>query len=89
MILDEKPVRATQDSSVPVRLEAWGENPQDVEHAVAEAGIGWSRRTWDFVVIERHTGYPCPIDPDDPDAIAAVKRDGWAYAAYPYRAVGR
>ena len=73
-------------ATVRIRLEAWGETPQDVERAVTEAGIGWGRRTWDFVKIKRHIGCPCPLDTDDPWAIAADRHDSWAYSAYPYRA---
>lgn len=67
---------------VPVRLEVWGETDRAADDAVDDAGFGWSRETWDFVEITRHVGVPCPIDFDDPSAIASERHYGRGYVAY-------
>ncbi|MGH3631193.1 MAG: hypothetical protein ACRDRL_27590 [Sciscionella sp.] len=65
-----------------------GETDTDIDQAIADAKVGWGRKTWDFVEIERHVGIPCPIDADDPTAIATDRQFGRAYAAYGYGCAG-
>jgi hypothetical protein len=75
-MLGEKPGR------VPVRVLAWGVTEADIDSALARAGQGWARNTWQFAQVERLTGTPCPIDVKDPKSIAADAGFDWAYAVY-------
>lgn len=77
------PARPTEAAlqQVSIRLVVWGHHPADHERAIEHALEGWGRRTWVLTVVERSTDDICPIDVDDPDAIAAYRQGSWAYAA--------
>ncbi|MGH3416353.1 MAG: hypothetical protein ACRDVE_19775 [Actinocrinis sp.] len=71
---------------VPVRARVWGVSARDIDDALRRAGEGPSRAAWRFDEVERLGTLPCPIDPEDPKAIAVERHATWAYAVYPNRA---
>ncbi len=71
---------------VPVRARVWGVSAKDIYDALRRAGEGSSRAAWRFDEVERIGTLPCPIDPEDPKAIAVERGATWAYAVYPNRA---
>ena len=67
---------------LPLRVRAWGYTGADVEHALYKAAQGAAREPWQFAAEERLGGRVCPIDVQDPAAIAADQGYHWAYAVY-------
>lgn len=70
---------------MPVRVRAWGLTDEEAEAAVKRSVQGWGRSGWEIAVVERLTGAPCPLDVNDPRALAAQADFGWAYAVYRHR----
>lgn len=61
-----------------MRLLAWGVTEADQERAIHRAGQSPSRNRWDFE-IERASGTTCPLNLDDPKALASERGYHWAY----------
>jgi hypothetical protein len=71
-----------QRRRITVSLLVWGATDEQAEQAARRAGEGESRKSWDFVDVQRLAGTASPINVDDPKAIAADADAGWAYAVY-------
>jgi hypothetical protein len=69
-----------------VVVRAWGTTGADIEHAVYMAQRGQWRRAWHVADVQRFAESACPIDVDDPKAIATDRGEHWAYAVYSARA---
>ena len=69
-----------------MRVRAWGKTGHDAVVALEMAAVGAGRVDWEFVSADCTSRMPCPLDLDDPYAVAAGQdpsdEHAWAYVVY-------
>jgi len=66
---------------LPVRALLWGRTDADLWRALSHAQGAPSRGAWEFVTEQQQTltSPTCPLNLEDPRALAAEQGYGWAY----------